>query len=209
MHPVSGQVELKVKEFVAREGEKPAPQTNTKAQWPYTYFGVLFEVVEPKKYAGMTIYSQVRYFFGPATIEIGGVMREVAAVQVTKSRHSQFLDNFMLATKANTVPIPWSDNVLPKLEKIVLRNDTTFAAILKDGWIDTIIPPDINEDVADDWADEPEETPVPETEEESSDDTDDWGEPDEDDFADGADFDETDDELDALEGEAPWDEVED
>ena len=90
----------------------------------------------------MEIYQQLHYRFMPAQVEVKGVMREVAAIPVSKSKAVEQLDNFIMATKAVVDgPIPYSDNILPTLQKRILRKEAEFKFIMKDGWINNIIPP--------------------------------------------------------------------
>lgn len=228
MSPYSGQFEGMVKEFVHRENELPAPQTNTKAKWPYEYFAVLIEITSPEKYAGMVVYIQLHYRFEPADFEWKGKQVEIAAIPISKARSVEMLDNFIMATKAVAKgPIPYSDNILPYLQKRIMRESAKFTFTMKDGWIDHILPPDMNEDGGeDDWGDKAEEAePEPEKapkkkstkkekepEPQLEGDGGEWGdEPEEetDGFADGADFDDEKEEAGDEVEAAPWDEVED
>lgn len=208
MRAVSGQFRGKCTEFVSRKDEPPVPNTKTiqssRGTFEVVQFGVIITITKGK-YKGMDYFLSLNYDFVPAMVEYpsgSGTMREVAGLRKSKSRYVEMLDNFIMATKAVVKsPIPWSDNILPTMQKRVLQADAEFDFIVKDGWISTIIPPDLNEDVeAEDWGDEAETVPQ---EEDVSVPQDDWGDPDEEDFDDG------DTETSGDDSDAPWDEVED
>jgi hypothetical protein len=171
--PFSGSFKGKVESFAAREGEEPRPKvkeyTNKEGKnYTITSFTVLVDILEPEKFAGITIPMVVRYNFREAK---DGEKSVVGLPD--RGRHSKFLEEFCDLTGVwDRGPIKFSDNVLPEVEKRVLKADNAFMLVLKDGWVDTLFEADEPVD-EDDWDEADDE---PEAETESSDDDLDWDE---------------------------------
>lgn len=170
-HPWSGSFKGRVLEFAAKDGEPPVPKvkkvdfTNDEGKhikYQYQYFIVVIEIVDPKKLAGVTIALRLNYNFLEAKDEQG---RSIVGL-MSKGARTKDLGEFLQITGADTKPMKWKDNILPVLEKRILRADREFNFIVKDGWIDTLYQVDepVTEDEAD-WDDEPDDeeetTPVP------------------------------------------------
>jgi hypothetical protein len=160
-HPWAGHYTGKVMEFVSSDGI-PAPKIydrRNKDGQPYTVteFTVLIGILEPKKYAGVVVPFQLRYNFLEAHDEEG---TSIVGLMSKGSRTAQ-LREFLSITGADRKPMKWRDNVLPLLEKRILRAEVEFNFIIKNGWIDSIYLAEEPEEV-EDWDDEPEEsTPEP------------------------------------------------
>lgn len=150
----------KVAKFHAKEGEKPTPKTvnvkNESGGYSYNYFGLTIEVTQPEKYAGMEIPFMPRYHFQSAQEEVNGKMEDVVAYSHMKSRYTGQLDEFLTLTGAwKSGPIPYSDNIVPTLQKRILRQGLEFEFSMKEGWLKDFVLPDVNE-ASDDWQKEPE-----------------------------------------------------
>lgn len=213
MKPISGSFSGHIKNFIAKEGEKPTPKTRAGQYGPYEVFASIIEILKPEKYAGMNVYLELPYKFVPTMKKFGNEMKEIAGIPISKSASVGMLEDYILATKAADVgPIPYSDNVLPTLQKRILRQDAEFEFVMKNGWVSAINPPDVNEgqteDENEDWGDttkkEPakveEPTKKPPKKPVVEDGVTDWGDPDE---VDAKETDEDDD----KEEDVPWDDV--
>jgi hypothetical protein len=76
---------------------------------------------------------------------------------MSKGSRTKELEEFLsLAGAWNRGPMEWSDNILPALEKRILRADKSFSFLMKDGWIDTLYEADEPEE-SEDWEEESEE----------------------------------------------------
>lgn len=161
--PVSGNFKGKVSSFVGGD-DGPQPKTKyvdfvrkdgKRVKYDYDYFTLLVEVIDPEKYAGIEIPYILRYNFLEADEDGESVVGLYSKGSRTKELE-EFLD---LVGAWNQGPMEWSDNVLPSLEKRVLRSDKTFNFLMKDGWIDTLYAVDEPEESAD-WEEEdvPEKT---------------------------------------------------
>ncbi|MHA1941928.1 MAG: hypothetical protein ACW97P_09395 [Candidatus Hodarchaeales archaeon] len=177
--PWSGQYRAKVSEFAAKEGERPAPKvkkrTNSKGQKYETVdFTVLLEVIEPEKFAGITIPYFLRYNFREAEDEEG---RSVVGLPDSGSRTKQLFDFLKITGAWNRGPMKYKDNVLPAFEKRILREAKEFDVIVKDGWVDTLFlmnEPEVEDDLDwDDSEDDAEESaPEPEVDDDNDDELD-------------------------------------
>ena len=87
---------------------------------------------------GMTVPYTLRYNFGED--EDGNVCYTKWGAQ---SKHTPLLDEFLTVTKAwDDGPIPFTDNILPVLQKRILRKNASFQFVMKDGWINTLLDSD-------------------------------------------------------------------
>ena len=143
MSPVNGLFEGKVIKFSSKKDQPPAPMTkiskNKEGQtYSYLFFVVTIEIVSGE-YSGMHVPLFLRYNFEECNEEIKGEVRKVTRYdkQIDKSKHTAFLDEFMSVTGAWSFgPIPYSDNVLPTLEKRILRKEKVFNFLMKKGYVD-------------------------------------------------------------------------
>lgn len=160
MRPINGQFKGRVSKFLSQEGKPPIPRTKDVTfkgeSYSYQYFTVLIEITSPSKYKGMEVVFMPRYHFGEALETVNGEPRRVTAITKLRSKYTAMLDEFLTATGAwDKGPIPYSDNILPTLQKRIQVSNKEFGFVLKDGWIQYIIIPDANElESNDDWNDE-------------------------------------------------------
>ena len=154
--PFAGNFRGKVESFVAKEGEEPRPKVREYKnkeghEYTITTFTALIDILEPEKYAGISIPMTLRYNFREAK---DGDKSVVGLPD--RGRHSKFLEEFCdLSGVWQRGPIKYSDNVLPEVEKRVLQADQPFMFIIKDGWVDTLY--EVDEPVDEDDWDEPKE----------------------------------------------------
>lgn len=148
--PQDGFFQVKVQKFVSKEGEPPAPRYMKNWQYPDWVFYVLLEVVSGLEAAvGMTIIYQLPYRF-----EEG----EDGLAQYSKwneKSNTLKLDEFLEYADAwkSDQPLMFSDNLLPLLQKRVLKAGNTFGVFLKGGYVDYVTAGSKNEveEVGDDW----------------------------------------------------------
>jgi hypothetical protein len=135
MHPADGQYIGKVKSLIAKKNQPPAPMIYKGENWSYPYFLALIELTRGKE-AGMQATYFLHYQFVEAIDEDGS---KVAGIGHLKSKYTPTLEEFCDVTGVwKFGPIPYQDNILPKLEKRILRNDNEFNVLFKEGWIDKI-----------------------------------------------------------------------
>ena len=163
--PISGNFRGKVSSFV---GGDDGPQPKTKyvdfvrkdgkhIKYDYDYFTVLVEITEPEKLAGVEVPLVMRYNFLEAKEDEESVVGLMSKGSRTKELE-EFLD---LVGAWNRGPMEWSDNILPDLEKRILRADQPFMFLMKEGWIDTLYAADEPEE-SEDWEEESDEVKEPE-----------------------------------------------
>lgn len=167
--PFTGVCLTKVSSFVAKEGEEPRPKikeykTKEGREYTITSFTVLLEVLEPEQYRGLNIPFMLRYNFREA--EDNG--KSVVGLP-DKGRHSKLLEEFCDLTGVwKFGPMEYKDNVLPDVEKRILKADQAFNIVLKDGWVDTIYEADEPTDESE-WEENAEVEPVPDPDDEEED----------------------------------------
>lgn len=136
--PVNGMFKAKVQKFTSAPDKPPVPQTHP--QWEYQYFTVLFELIAPKDVRGCIVPNNYRYHLGQYVNEDG---KEVVGYTHTKSKYTPQLADFLDTTGAwDRGEIAYKDNVLPILEKRILKADKVVNIVLKDGWVNTIFATD-------------------------------------------------------------------
>lgn len=143
MSPVNGLFEGKVVKFSSKKDQPPSPMTKTATNkdgqtYSYQFFVVMIQIVSGD-YTGMQIPLFLRYNFGEEKQEVKGEVKNVTGYNksLDKSKHTAFLDEFLTITGAwDFGPLPYSDNVLPKLEQRILRKDKVFNFLMKKGYVD-------------------------------------------------------------------------
>lgn len=140
MRPRMGLFKAKVKEFVAAKDKEPMPKTKTAPDGSYTYmtFSVLVEITEGEC-KGMVIPVNLPYNFQEAQKDIPGRgMQSVTQISHPKSKRTPKLIEFLDATGIIKKDIPWKENLLPLMQRMILKEDRQFQIIVKDGWVDSI-----------------------------------------------------------------------
>ena len=144
--PYSGMFRGKVSGFVSKEGEEPAPQSKhvefvddngKKHSYDYLYWLALVEITEGEA-EGCVMSAMVRYKFAEMLEEVDGKERRVVGIK-GHGKYTDFLEEFLEVTGGATKPMPWSDNILPTLEKRILRADKEFSFVVKNGYINTLL----------------------------------------------------------------------
>ena len=159
IRPSSGVFTATVQKFTAKEGEQPAPQTKIGPDWNYQFFIVLLELVTPEV-KGMIVPVMLRYHFGEAMED----EKSVVAFSHPKSKYTPLLAEFCDVTGVWTRgAMAYKDNVLPMLEKRILREDKKFQVVMKNGYADSFLELDapVEEELP---TDEPEQETLPEDE---------------------------------------------
>lgn len=84
--------------------------------------------------------------------------QQIAGIKMTK--HGERLLEFMDTLGVTDNPLPWSDNLLPELQKRILKADRIFRIVIKKGYIDSVLSEegvDFNDPADDDFEDEKKE----------------------------------------------------
>ncbi len=149
MRPVDGLFLMRTQKFVSDGEQPPAPKTiNVKPDkgnaYSFEAFTVLLEIVSGKE-NGMVVPYNLRYHFVPAeeevTIKGKKQIAQVVALGHLKSKYTAALEEYLDVTHAwDRGPIPYQDNILPSLEKRILRENVTFNVLMKSGWVDKVFP---------------------------------------------------------------------
>jgi hypothetical protein len=123
-------VKGKVQGLAAQKDKPPVPTKKTSQFGEYFQFTVLIDISEgPAK--GATVPYTLRYNFGPD--EDGNTAYTHWG---QNSVHSPRLDEFLTISGAwDLGPIEFSDNILPVLQKRMLKADKELVFQIKDGWI--------------------------------------------------------------------------
>jgi len=143
MSPINGLFEGKAVKFSSKKDQPPAPMTKTATNkdgqtYSYQFFVVMVQIVSGD-YTGMQIPLFLRYNFGEEQQEVKGNIKTVTGYNksLDKSKHTAFLDEFLTIVGAwDFGPLPYSDNILPSLEKRILRKAKVFNLLMKKGYID-------------------------------------------------------------------------
>ena len=137
MRPQNGVFKLKFKEFTAQKDKEPTPRTMHKGDYSYQIFTSLFEILDGK-YAGMIVPGSFSYNFQEAKEEVDGKMRSVAEISHPKSKFTAALIELLTVTGLIQKQIPFKENLLPLLQKMMLREDRVFSGSIKKGYIDSL-----------------------------------------------------------------------
>jgi len=136
--PVNGMFKAKVQKFTSQPDKPPVPQVHP--QWDYQYFTVLFELIAPNDVKGCIVPNNYRYHFGEFNDEDG---KSIVGYTHNKSKYTPQLVDFLEATGAwDRGAIAYKDNILPIVEKRILKADRVINLVLKDGWVNTIFATD-------------------------------------------------------------------
>ena len=131
--PSNGFFEVKVKHFQSKEGQPPVPKFMDNWQYPDTVFFVVLEIVGGLEVAiGMEVFLMLRYRFKEG---------EDGMVEYTKYNdrsHTVMTVEFMEYTGADEKPLKYKDNILPDIQKRVLKQGKTFGIFMKDGWVNSL-----------------------------------------------------------------------
>lgn len=135
IRPANGIFKAKVQKFVAQEGQDPAPRTKVGPDWSYDFFLVLVELLD-ENVKGMTVPCMLRYHFGEAD-EDG---KSVVAFTHPKSKYTPLVIEFCEVTGVwARGAMPFKDNILPLMEKRIMRENRTFQVVLKGGYVDSFL----------------------------------------------------------------------
>ena len=136
IRPLRGVFKVKCDKFAAEKDKEPAPKVNNTWEIPFSEFTVLLEIVEGAE-KGMIIPMKLRYWF-EETIEDN---KSVVAYEFhPKSRYMPILTDFCDAFGVwEYGPMPYSDNILPFMEKRVKRANKIVQITVKNGWVDSIL----------------------------------------------------------------------
>ena len=167
MRPITALVRAKFAHFVAEEGEVPTPKEypggigtrkdkTTFPYDPYQAFIAILEITE-KEYKGMQIPVFLRYLFvddgeGNVAIKGGG-------------KNAETLESFLEVTSVYDDDISFSENVLPKLQKKLLKKGAEFVVMLKNGNVDSFSEVPDDEDDNSDFDDD-DDLPAPDEDKE-------------------------------------------
>lgn len=93
-------------------------------------FTALMEVMEPAQYAGMIVPAVLHYEFVPDP-------NGQAGPPVSRSKYVEQLIQFLDKASGDftSLSIPFSDNILPPLEKQLQERNRLFQCVLENGWV--------------------------------------------------------------------------
>jgi hypothetical protein len=139
IRPINGVDKFKVKEFMAQKDKEPAPKTHEGKFGPYQTFAVTFEIVEGPR-AGMTVPGSYPFDFVQDHDDVPGKgVQEVLGVKKkSKSPGNDRLWELLDVSGAGKHQVPYKENPLPTLQKIMLREAKVFSGSYKDGWMTSL-----------------------------------------------------------------------
>jgi hypothetical protein len=144
LRPINAMCKGKFSHFVAGEDDIPAPfvkESKNKKYPDYLAFIALLNL--GGEYKGMVqpffLYYKFADYAGNLVIKGSG-------------RGADMLQGFLEACGVWDQDIPFSDNVLPTLQKMILVESKVFGLTIKDGWVDSIMELPNQTEPADDFA---------------------------------------------------------
>ena len=148
IHPVKGVFKVKVIKFVAAKDAEPAPKLDNRyPDNPYMKFTVLLGIVDGKE-KGMEVTLTLRYWFQEDSVEGKPVVAYEFHPHPNAQRNMNLLMDFCDQFGYwDYGPPQYSDNILPGMEKRMLKAGKVVKVLIKDGWIDSIIEADSVPDV--------------------------------------------------------------
>lgn len=144
MYPAKGTYKVKFAGFPHRDGEEPQPKDKpggvrkgrnggTYHQEPYRQITFLLEITDGS-YKGMTIPFFVRYLF--EQFESTGLSK-ISGYGKARSQLEEMLQLCGLNFLEDN--IPYSDNVLPHLQDMLLERNTRFMVKMDGGWVSEVM----------------------------------------------------------------------
>ena len=128
LRPINAMCKGKFSHFVANEDDVPVPIEKEGKYGPYLAFIALLNL--GGEYKGMVqpffLYYKFSEYDGNLVIKGSG-------------RSTDMLQSFLEACGVWDQDIPFSDNVLPTLQKMILVENKVFGLTIKDGWVDSIM----------------------------------------------------------------------
>lgn len=183
--PINGMFTGKCVGFSSQEGQEPVPQFQEDQWGGYQYFYPLIEITSGDE---SCIGCVLPYLWTDGLSEYGKRLRYLfdsddeglveyppfgdRSVHIPKL--IEFLDVIGVWEKG---PLKFSDNILPKLQKRVLKANKEFQFVLKNGFFSTLMTDDSSSTTSVVWDDDEPETQPYESEdvaEESNDDFENW-----------------------------------
>jgi len=139
IRPVRGVFKVKCSKFASEKDKEPTPKVNNTWEVPFSEFTALLEIVDGNE-KGMIVPMKLRYWF-EEVIEDG---KSVVAYEFhPKSRYMPILADFCDAFGVwDFGAMPYSDNILPIMEKRIKRANKTVQIAMKNGWVDSILGTD-------------------------------------------------------------------
>jgi len=130
--PANGRVRAYFEKFVAKKDQKPTPMTHP--QYGNRYFQAVFNIVEPKQFAGCTIANTFQYFF----TEVQENEKSLLGFENhPKSKYMKPLVDFLdVCGMWEKGAIQYSDNVLPVLERRGKNAHKLIEFNIANGWMD-------------------------------------------------------------------------
>lgn len=143
LYPLDGSVEVEFIGIAKKKGQPPFPRPPFKREgtnrdgstYPKDWleFKVLNRIVSGP-HTGLIVGFKLRYYFAlgkDGFVAISGT-----------GKHSQLLARWIdsVTGDASKVRVPFSDNVLPPLETVLLRESRPYMVVLEKGWVNTIAP---------------------------------------------------------------------
>ena len=142
MRPVNGVFKLKVKEFVAAKDKEPAPRTKVgkgqNGEYAYQTFMVSF-IITDGEFKGMTVPGSFSYNFQEGHEEVPGRgVQSVVEISNPRSKFTASLVELLTVTNVINKQLPYRENILPILQKSMLKEDCEFSGSVKKGFIDSL-----------------------------------------------------------------------
>lgn len=154
VHPAEGRFVFTTKHFVAPEGQEPSLKETEKTgrsrdgkeyREVFEYFFVVFEIVYPKEFKGLTVTVRFRSTGGREMFSSALVNGKNVLIYGASGKHVDFLDQYLQVAgwlQNKYQPTEYTDDPLSGMQKIILHEDKRFWANLKNGFItpDTFSP---------------------------------------------------------------------
>lgn len=140
IHPIKGIFKVKLVKFIAAKDAEPAPKLDNRyPDNPYMKFTVLLGIVDGKE-KGMEVTLTLRYWFVEDVVEGKSVVGLEFHTHPNAQRNMNLLVDFCDAFGYwDYGPPAYSDNILPGMEKRMLKAGKIVKVLIKDGWIDSIL----------------------------------------------------------------------
>lgn len=152
INPLSGELQVKFVRFQAPEGSEPVwIEKQGKGNRPYREAPVFVEVVDGR-WKGCVI--RARIFDNFALWEEDGFCTVRG-----EGTGSNNLRDFSDAVGFDYTTIPYSENLLPLIQKTALENAKTFSAVLVNGYVSNYVPGLDSDAFGDEYGDVPDLTP--------------------------------------------------
>jgi len=150
--PIKGVFRAKVQKFASKEDEAPMPKIYRRTnQYGHEYeveeFVTILEIVDGEA-KGATLTYNLPFKFDYDEEEIDGNVKRTLQI-AGRGKATDKLEEFLRVNGVWNKTLPYKDNPLPMLEKVILSEAKEFNVQVEKGWVSSIYASDLPDEDTD------------------------------------------------------------